>query len=262
MRLLAILAFTPSLTGFVLLGKNKAKLPATPESPEIEFIYDPNGEVPPLSSKDALLDGQYANLSDQELFPILLQIAVDQWNGVRGSYLRLKLVPATSTPERSRDDKLNVILAERNTNASTAAFATPENNPDNADEISDCDISVSLSGAKATSMLETLTHEIGHCVGLGHPHNNYGAIMSYSRGGSSYKLGADDKAGAIFLYPDPAYVDDKPKELIGCGNIGIEANVMYVTWMIVLLPLLALTRKYRFTIGTHTKFMGKPTRPQ
>lgn len=238
--------FTPSLTGFVLLGKHKSILPATPAAPTVEFIYDPNGEVPPMSKKDELMEGQYAKLTDAQLLPILLQHAMDQWNTIRGSYLRMTMVPSTGTPQRDRTDRLNVILAERSSNASTAAFATPETNPDNPDQIYDCDISISLNATSANSLLETITHELGHCVGLGHPHNNYGAIMSYSRGGSSYKLGADDKAGAIFLYPDPTYVDSNPKELIACGNIGKYQRASRALAVVVVgFPLLIVTLRRR-----------------
>jgi hypothetical protein len=238
--LLMTLVITPSLTGFVLLGKNKATLPVTPDDPNIDFYYDPAGEVPSLSDKEEILNGAYASYSDQEIMPVLLQLAMDQWNSIRGSYLRMNLVASTTTPQRSRTDRINVILAEKNSNVSTAAFATPENNPDNADEIYDCDISVSLTGVSAQSFLETVTHELGHCVGLGHPHNNYGAIMSYSRGGKSYKLGADDKAGAIFLYPDPDYVSGEPKELIGCGSVGYRyGGTPWGLAFLLLLPLCA-----------------------
>lgn len=247
--LLSTLTFTPTLTGFVLLGRNKSILPATPDSPIVEFVYDPNGEVPSLSKKDEILNGEYANATDRELMPVLLRLAMDQWNTVRGSYLRLELVASEAKPERSRTDRINVILAEKNTNASTAAFATPETNPDNDEEIFDCDISIALTDVTASSFLETVTHELGHCVGLGHPHNNYGAIMSYSRGGSSHKLGADDKAGAIYLYPDPEYVDGQPQELIGCGNIGVSKKTsMFATVLIFLLPLLLGSRRYRNNI--------------
>ncbi|MCX6125681.1 MAG: M57 family metalloprotease [Proteobacteria bacterium] len=235
---------TPSLTGFVLLGKQKSTLPATPAAPTIEFLYDPNGEVPGLSNKDAILNGIYANHTDIQLLPILLQLAMDQWNSIRGSYLRLSLKASPTKPERSTSDRLNVILAERNANASTAAFATPQNNPDIPDEIYDCDISISLKGVSAQSFLETVTHELGHCVGLGHPHNNYGAIMSYSRGGKSYKLGADDKAGAIYLYPDPTYVDSNPTELIGCGNVGMgKSSSRWFSLLLFVVPFLFIVRK-------------------
>jgi hypothetical protein len=204
---------------FVLLGINKSKLPATEQTPTVEFLYNPSGDVPSMSKKEELLNGQYATYSDAQLFPVLLQLAFDQWNQVRGSYLRMSVKASTTVLDRNQDDRINVIVAEKSASASSAAFATPNTNPDDPNEIYDCDISISMSATSAASLLETLTHEIGHCVGLGHPHNNYGAIMSYSRGGSSYKLGADDKAGIIFLYPDPNYGGDEQKELIGCGSI-------------------------------------------
>lgn len=247
MMLCATVTLSPALTGFVLLGSHKSKLASTAESPTIEFHYDLDGDAPGMSDKASLLDGRYADLSDKDLMPVLLQIAMDQWNNVRGSYLRLELNTTATGLQRSKTDRVHVIAAETNTNASTAAFATPETNPDDPLEIMDCDISIALRSTTATSLLETITHELGHCVGLGHPHNNYGAIMSYSRGGNSFRLGADDKAGVIFLYPDPAYVDGDPKEYIGCGNIGTRHKTSAVSTIIILcFPFaLALLRRRR-----------------
>lgn len=217
--LLAALTSTPCM-GFVLLGKHKSKLPVSADTPTASFHYYSGDDVPSLSKKEEIADGIYASKTDQEMMSILLQMAMAQWNNVRGSYLRMEVVDSTVKLDRNHEDKLNVIVIEKNTNASTAAYATPVTNSDDPLEISDCDISIATTPVSALSMLITLTHELGHCVGLGHPHNNYGAIMSYSRTDKSFRLGADDKAGAIFLYPDPEYGGDKQKELIGCGNIG------------------------------------------
>lgn len=240
--LLAALTATPCM-GFVLLGKYKSKLPVTSDTPTAEFHYFNGDDVPSLSKKEEIADGLYADRTDQEMMAILLQMAMDQWNNVRGSYLRMEVVNSEVKLERNQEDKLNVIVIEKNTNVSTAAYATPFSNSDNPLEISDCDISISTTPVSALSMLITLTHELGHCVGLGHPHNNYGAIMSYSRTDRTFRLGADDKAGAIFLYPDPEYGGDKQKELIGCGNIG--AGGAKSAWAVICmlgLPLLARTR--------------------
>ncbi len=244
--LFATLTATPSLTSFVLLGSHKSKLPASEENPIIEFQYHAGSDVPALRKKEEIADGIYADKTDQEMMQILLQIAMDQWNQVRGSYLRMTIVDSAVALERNHEDRLNVIVVEKNTNASTAAFATPTTNPDDALELYDCDISVSTTPVSALSMLKTLTHELGHCVGLGHPHNNYGAIMSYSRTDRNFHLGPDDKAGAIFLYPDPAYDADKQKELIGCGNIGIARARSPLSVLFLLgFPLISLVyRKY------------------
>lgn len=216
--LAGLIVYTPFLTGFVLLGKQDARLTATPESPNIVFNWSTDGKAPKLSDKDKFKNGTYASYSDADLTPILIQEAMDQWNAVRGSYLRFQLQTTSGELPLSRDDKTNNIAVKDAQNASTAAYAAPEV-ADGSSEITDCDIVVNDIKSSALSFLETVTHELGHCVGLGHPHTHYGAIMSYSRGGKSYRLSSDDKAGAIYLYPDPAYVSDEPSELVGCGVI-------------------------------------------
>jgi hypothetical protein len=218
LALASLLLWTPFLTGFVLLGKETAKLPASPESPSINFFWSTDGNAPQLSDKDKYKDGSYANYPDAELTPILIQEAIDQWNAVRGSYLRFALQTTTGELPLSRTDKTNNIVVKKSNSASTAAYAAPEV-ASGSSEITDCDIVINDIKTSVLSFMETVTHEFGHCVGLGHPHTHYGAIMSYSRGGKSYRLSADDKAGAIYLYPDPNYVTGEPNEMISCGTI-------------------------------------------
>lgn len=235
---------SPCLTGFVLLGKQEAKLPVSVSDPSIEFFWSTTGNAPSLTEKEKYKNGAYAGMSDEELTPILIQEAMDQWNQIRGSYLRLVLQTTASELSTQKDDKVNNIVVLKTNNASEAAHASP--NVDRAtDIIIDCDITINDVKTTALSFLETVTHELGHCVGLGHPHSNYGAIMSYSRGGRSYRLSADDKAGTIFLYPDPNYVSDEPNELIGCGTISGEkqranASRFYglFIWLCLSLPIL------------------------
>ena len=239
--LLLTLMATPYLTGFVLLGKQEARLPVSPAEPTITFTWSTDGKAPQLRDKAKFKDGAYADFSDAELTPILIQEAIDQWNGIRGSYLRFELATTTGELTPDSEDEQNFIVVQKAPSASVAAYAAP-NVDSETGLIKDCDIVINDVKTSTMSLLETLTHELGHCVGLGHPHSNYGAIMSYSRSGRSHRLSSDDKAGAIYLYPDPAYNSDEPKELVGCGTIngkhrnrGPGGSVYFV----ILIPVMA-----------------------
>lgn len=241
MRALLLTVFlTPLLTSFVLLGKKAVRLPASPDAPTITFTWSTDGKAPKLRDKDKFKDGAYAQYSDAELTPILIQEAMDQWNAIRGSYLRFTLATTTGELSPDNEDENNFIVVLKAPSASVAAYAAP-NVDSESSVIKDCDIVINDVKTSALALLETLTHELGHCVGLGHPHTNYGAIMSYSRGGTSHRLSSDDKAGAIYLYPDPDYVPDQPKELIGCGTIGGDhshSNPGSWLYLILLFPAL------------------------
>lgn len=232
-----------SQTGFVLLSNQKATLPVSVDAPTITFQWD--GSYPEIDNKDEVEGGAYASLDDEAFMLQLLTLAVDRWNDVRGSYLRLAVQKAQSTVAMDPEDKIFTIVVESSDNQSSAAYAAPQLD-DEGTTIIDCDINVADKKTGAPELLRTLTHELGHCIGLGHAHSNYGALMGYSRTDTRPTLGADDKAGIIFLYPDPKYVDGGPKEMVGCGNISAPPSHskpmqnLYLIWLVLfglLLPL-------------------------
>lgn len=239
------LLISPFLTGFVLLGKNQQTLPVSVADPNATFHWSTANSAPSISEKEKFKDGSYANYSDADLTPILIQEAMDQWNNVRGSYLRFQMETEASPLTPDKTDQINNIVAKNCPSATVAAYAAPANDTD-GNIISDCDIVICNIKTTALNLVETLTHELGHCVGLGHPHSNYNAIMSYSRSGQSYRLSADDKAGAIYLYPDPAIVDGDSKELVGCGTIlGRDYNLNQGPWLYWLLSLPVIVSMFR-----------------
>jgi len=217
LQLLAITSIFLSQTGFVLLSPHKATLPVTTDLPKITFQWD--GSYPEMTDKDKLEGGAYAGLDDQAFMQQLLTIAVDRWNTVRGSFLRMEVLLSNTPVSMDPEDKVFSLVVEPSDNASSAAYAAPQMD-ENETTIIDCDINIASRKTDAESLLFTLVHELGHCIGLGHAHSNYGAIMGYSRTERKATLGADDKAGLIFLYPDPAYVDGNSKELVSCGVTG------------------------------------------
>ncbi len=229
----ALLGLHPLLSGFVLLSDHKATLPATADSPTISFIWD--GKAPPITGKDKYLDGRYAALDDRDAMAAIIVEAMGLWNAVPGAFIVLAASEGEGATMDPEDLKFSIVT-QHNSNASSAAFAVPRWTDKHPETISDCDVNISDRSTEAKSLAYTLAHELGHCLGLGHVHSNYNSIMGYSRSALDFRLGADDKAGVIYLYPDPKEVGAEPKELF-CGTVPGSINRNEFTWALLALGL-------------------------
>lgn len=231
--------------GFVLLsGPDEATLPVSPDAPTLSFIWD--GQSPGLKDKGDYQGGIYEGLQDEQVMAALIQDAMNLWNNVYGSYLIMQLEGISAAAQLDRDDQLFSIVVLNESNQSSAASASPVVEEK---QITDCDIKIASRSTSVSSLAFTIAHELGHCVGLGHNHTNYKAIMGYSRSNKQLKLGADDISGIIYLYPDPAVIEKDSQELISCASIGHHSlkNSPPAQWIWILVlmsaPLYFSTRK-------------------
>lgn len=237
-KLAALATILLTNSGFAPVFSTRAILPSTPENPEVNFIWD--GSHPGFKNKEKFRDGQYTDTSDRDLMLILLQEAAATWSNVPGSYLKIAIVEDANAAKTDTTDEINSIVTSPTGTLSAAASANPIPNED-LSLINDCDIIMGPERNEVFFVLYALIHEIGHCIGLGHSHDNYKAIMGYSRTPKETTLGADDIAGVIYLYRDPAYGDTEVKEQIplSCGVVlGNAANANEKTYWLLFLPLI------------------------
>jgi len=203
----------PVMAFVVLSGPDEAILTDSADQPTVTFYWD--GSAPAIKDVDQLEDGRFIGLDDISLMREIIGLAFQKWNEVPGSYLQLQLVEELSAV-LDADDLRHSILVKQEENLTTAAFALPIITEE---KIIDCDISISSKETPAKVLAYTMIHEVGHCVGLGHAHTNYGAIMGYARRPGALHLGADDMAGIIYLYTDPGYETER-KEFLACAVLG------------------------------------------
>ncbi|MBC7531805.1 MAG: matrixin family metalloprotease [Oligoflexus sp.] len=243
-------------SAFVHISSVKPHLPVSPEHPRITFQW--NGDAPKLSEKEKVFDGLYAESSDAELMLALLNAAVGKWNDVESAYLFFDVV-VNAGVVKDDEDEIYAIVVEGQDSQTVAAASLPmfvsahpgdSLNKKSGKIIFDCDISVSSHKVPAKELLRTLVHELGHCVGLGHPHSSYHSIMSYANVSSSAELGLDDKAGISYLYPQ-AGVSQDVQYMTTCSSLGSEgqgsgAGNLVLLGSPLLLLLVALRRKKGF----------------
>ena len=220
LRLAGLACVYPFTCGFVLLDEQGATLPTAPSTPTVMFNWD--GQTPTsITDKQLYGDGTYGGLDDTDMMKQLITDAMGLWNNVPGSFVKLEYQEGATADDSS--DQVNSIMVKHDPNISSAAYAFPNFDPNNPHAIYDCDVHIANTSVAASDLGFILAHELGHCLGLGHAHTNYGAIMGYSRADRSMTLGDDDRAGIIYLYPDPAVWDGKVKEL-ACGAVGAGAG--------------------------------------
>lgn len=231
-RLLPLLLLTcPWLNGFVLLsGPSEAKLDVSRDKPTAEFVLA--DDLPRISGKNKFLNGKYADLNDQEFWEAMVKETMAVWNNVADSYVQLTVTTASGV-KADGDDNIHSIVSG-STSASASAFARPKID---GSVIRDCDITIGKATNIASSLAFTLLHELGHCLGLGHNHSNYDAVMGYSRTSKKLRLGLDDEVGLVYLYPNDNV--SSAKETLGCAVISSASSSM-LPLAVLLSPLIML----------------------
>lgn len=193
---------------------NAVRLNVTEASPKAYFRI--SGAAPAFKNKEKFMNGEYADADDSNFFKAVVTEAMKKWNDVEDSFVELAL-EAAEGPGQNSDDKINNISigAGSWSDAGSALLTTGNTNAD-SQYIVDCDITLD-SETDVEKFSYTVLHELGHCLGLKHPHYSTKSVMSYSNLGKKFEPALDDKAGITVLYP---VAFEKRKNLIPlCGNV-------------------------------------------
>lgn len=235
---------SPLLCGFNLIGNGKHVLEQAADG-TVTFALGP--DAPRISEKEAFEDGKYKDVPDETLWPQVVGIALAKWNAVPGVSVRLVAKP-DSAAAVDQTDKTHAILLSSELPFSVAASALPTKDADKG-FITDCDIQVGAGPTPLEDLVVTVAHELGHCLGLGHNHVDYGSLMGYSALDRSLELGTDDRAGLIFLYPASGSDTSSDSAFAPCGAIAVSLTpatpVSHAAWMLALPPFAAFCYSWR-----------------
>ena len=208
-KIILFLILLPYLLGFRIFGQI-VKWPIKVDQPKIWLHICQDLEISnyDLPEGDPLY-GQLVSSHD------LLDSVIADYNSVSSSFLRFANQDTDSSFDASLAENRIIELCPGSLPGvvvGQARFDVDENG------IYKCEIILSKSAVSAKQFVGTLTHELGHCVGLDHPHDTTAAIMSYYHSTNSVRLMVDDKMGLTSLYPlDPKAAQEEPTWGASCS---------------------------------------------
>lgn len=209
--------------GFRTMGG--ARWDITPERPTIWLNIDA-GIRSAVFSETKFPDGTDPlkdTPKEQQVLEIL-KMVIDDFNSVPTSYIRLQSYPGQLPEYDGREGD----MAYDEEYAATHTIHIVVNDPSGAssgdaspsvtgNKINNCRIRTRASAIKDAARTKTLlTHEIFHCLGFGHEHEDRESVMSYDAH-EVIKLGLEEHMGLTHLYPkDPSYGQEQATFGMAC----------------------------------------------
>jgi len=170
-------------------------------------IYDQEFKSGDVPSGDEL-KGKSLEVAD------VITSILDDFNNLPHSYLKIDLYPEDKDSPPTAEANHSQFTKNKSKNRTIDICIQSTKNPlegghaqtivENGKRIKCKIVLASSAKDKYVSFVRTITHEIGHCVGLAHNHNVSTSVMSYFASEDIIRLGADDRAGITSFYPKKA----------------------------------------------------------
>lgn len=165
---------------------------------------------------DNNLDGSDPLGGQTVTFDTITQSIFNDYNNIASSYINLADAATDPAYDANLAATRTVRVCFGNLSAGLSGYAQQTRS---GLDITACTITLSPSTKSSVkSFTSTLTHELGHCLGLDHPQDTVHSIMSYFRSPNVVRLQVDDKMGITFLYPTNS---DQAKE---SSNLGFSCS--------------------------------------
>ena len=219
-RVILILGFASMTLGFRVLTTKRWRVSESDRTLWVKMCPDMSSKSLPANS---IPDGDPL----AGLHPTIkqtVQAVLDNYNQIGCSYMRLALYPDDPDNPPAPEPGDSTFTKTASSDRTIDLCFNEDGNPFvggrtkfevSGKRIVGCNITMGKdTNGDVLNFTETLTHELGHCIGLDHPMDTVNAIMSYFHSDEDFRLLMDDKMGITHIYPK-ASCDLKEKNTLG-----------------------------------------------